>query len=222
MNPQHKRTILQKLGLTLWALATLILCFVVILLVNEMIRRGANPLQAFQAEPESFPEQVAASRAPAGSLGTRSIALYFVSPDGQWLTPDNRVIEYGRRTVENCRKALNSMSEGPKQEGLLSVIPAHMQLRALYLLPTGELIVDLSSEMLLSGRHQFSLEMESLLFYGIINTLTQPELQGENDVAVQSVSFLFDGVPARAELPFHFDLTRPLVQDKRWIQVAAS
>jgi len=221
MTPVEKTSVFRQLFLTLWAMVTLVLCFVVGLLINEMLKSGENPMSAFSPETEEMPAPVKSNSPEFNSLGTEEIALYFTSEDGHWLTPEKLVIEYKNRTVENCRKALDGLLKGPQSELLLPLLPEQTEVRALYLRQDGELTIDLSSEMLTAQNRPKSAEMEALMVYGIINTLTQPVLQAPDDLAVQTVRFLFDGASPQESLPAHLDLSAPLVQDKRWTQAGS-
>lgn len=60
--------------------------------------------------------------------------------------------------------------------------------------------------------------MEALMAFGIVNTMMQPQLQGEDGMTVKQVRFLFDGAVPQELFPAHIDLGDPLVQDKRWVQ----
>ncbi|HDP34720.1 MAG TPA: hypothetical protein ENN29_06365 [Candidatus Hydrogenedentes bacterium] len=215
MTPSSKYHIVRQLLLTLWAMATLVLCFVLVLLINEMLKKGENPLSALSPETEEWPENASAEDWKLGALGTREITLFFAGEDGHWLAPENMALEYGGRTVENCRNALQGILAGPKNEMLLPLLSAQTRIRALYL-RDNELTIDLSSEMIASPNHPKSAEMEALMVYGIVNTMTQQSLQGEDGFSVQTVRFLFDGSPPQETFPAHLDLSDPLAQDKRW------
>lgn len=198
-------------------MATLILLFVLAMLVNEMARSGQDPLHALRPEETPPNPSQSALRAP-GPLGTREIKLYFSAQDSRMLAAQPAVIEFSQRTVENCRKAILALISGPRLDHLATVLPDKTSLRALYLLENGELVVDFSSEMLLSVQRPQSTEMETLMLAGVINTLTQAELRGEDGEQVYTVRFLIDGVVPQDGFPAHVDVSAPLVQDRRWIQ----
>ncbi len=211
-------SVLSRFGLAIWAMTTLVLCFVVILLVNEMLKEGANPLAAFRPESETFPEEVQSDYRTPSSLGTREIVLHFATQDGRALAAETVVIEYNARTVENCRKAIEHLISGPRQSHLLPTLPQESGIRALYLLDNGELVLDLSSEMLLAQHRAKSAEMEALMAYSIANTISQPALQGEDEQRALSLRFLFDGATPQEAFPAHMDLSAPITPDRRWIQ----
>lgn len=221
MKPVDKTSVFRQLFLTLWATATLVLCFVVGLLINEMLKSGENPLAAFSPETETMPAPDDGQALEINSLGTKGIVLFFTSEDGHWLAQENLVIEYRGRTVENCRRALSGLLKGPQSKLLTPLLPEQTEVRALYLRPDGELTIDLSSEMLTSQNRPRSAEMEALMVYGILNTMTQPVLQAPDDIAVQTVRFLFDGASPQESFPAHLDLNAPLLPDKRWTQAGS-
>ena len=218
MKSDRKSFIIRKFGLILWAWATLILCFVLVLLVNQMIAEGRDPLAALQREPDRLPEQAEQMQSSGASLGTREIALYFTTDQGHVLATESTLIEYSPRTVDNCRRAMHSLIAGPKQEYLLPLMPEQTTIRGMYLRNNGELVLDLSTEMLLAHHRPRSTEMEALMVFGIVNTMMQQQLQGEDGLAVRQVRFLFDGAAPQEIFPAHIDLSEPLVQDRRWVQ----
>ncbi len=219
MTPSNKKSVVNHLLLTLWAMLTLVLVFVLGLLINEMLKGGANPLDAFKPEHDEWPEYTETGDWRFGPQGTRNVALYFASEDGHWLAPENTTIEYSGRTVENCRQTLRRLLAGPADAPLVPLLPEQTYIRALYLRDDGELVIDLSSEMLTLQQRPKSAEMEALMAYGIVNTMSQEALRGEDDLLVRSVRFLFDGAPPQETFPAHVDLSAPLVQDRRWVRM---
>lgn len=216
MRPEHKASILRKLFLALWAWITLLLCFVLVLLVNEMVMEGRNPLEVVR--PESNPTVPSENPKDVTSLGTKQITLFFTDESGHSLATESAIIEFSTRTVENCRKALLRLITGPKQERLMPIMPGQAQLRGLYLRANGELVIDLSTEMFPTLYYPRSTEMEALMAYGIVNTMMHPDLKGDDGMEVKQVRFLFDGGAPQEFFPVHIDLMDPLVQDKRWAQ----
>ncbi len=220
MKSAEKTSIFRQLFLTLWAMCTLVLCFVVGLLVNEMLKSGSDPLAAFTPETADNVSSEPLKPAPLlNSLGTKEINLFFTDADGHWLDTEPMVLEYQSHTVENCRKALARLVAGPQSEQLFPIIPVNAKIRALYLRPDGELTIDISSEMLTAQNRPRSAETESLMVYGIVNTLMQPELKAPDDVAVATIRFLFDGAAPKESFPAHLDLSTPLYQDMNWTRM---
>lgn len=221
MSVEQRRDILRKLLLAVWSMATLVLLFCVVLLVREMIRTGRDPLAALRPEPRPQPGQPA----PVGPLdttpGTRDLTLYFANADAHGLAPETRSLEHGDSTVENCRGALKALIAGPKKP-LTPILPANTQIRGLYLLEGGEMVVDFSRE-LISERGRFtSASTEALMVQGVVNTLTQEAVRGKAGPPVQRVRFLFEGSPPYETFPAHIDLSDPVAPDRDWIAAAAS
>ena len=221
MKPAEKKSIFRQLFLTLWAMVTLVLCFVVGLLINEMLKSGNDPLAALS--PDTDTPALPSKKEPpvANSLGTKEVALYFADESGEGLAAESLVIEYQSHTVENCRAALQGLISGPQSALLIPVVPEKTQMRALYLRADGELTVDISSEMVAAQTGPRSAEMEALMVYVIVNTLTQPILQAPDDTAVDTVRFLFDGAPPQESFPAHLDLSAPLKPDAYWTRTGA-
>lgn len=196
----------------LWALATIVLFFCVILLANELIKSGQDPVAALLPAPQVSTEPLVVER-PTLSLGERDVALYFASPDGRDLMPETRSIEMSDNTVENCRQALEALVSGPS-EGLTPILPANTRIRAIYLLESGELVVDLSRELISEFTRYRSAALESLLVYGVVNTVAQPALAGKNEPSIRSVRILLEGQAPQAAFPAHLDLSMPIEPDR--------
>ncbi len=197
--------------LAAWAMATLILVFCVALLAREMIRQGRSPFDISDvpevSEPVA-PEQV------ASSAKGREVLLYFASNDSRFLAAERRRIEASGFTVGNCRAVLEALAQG-SQGSLSPILPTTTKVRALYLLPSGELVVDLPREIVQT--HQRSASAEALMVFGVVNSLTQPAVKGELEPAVRSVRFLIEGAPPSETFESHLDLSKPIVPDPQWI-----
>lgn len=216
MNAKNRTAILKSLILSLWGLLTLVLLFSVFLLVNEMMKSGRNPLAGIRNIPEVTAQE--SMPRPAGDgLGTREITLYFASSDAWVLVPQRFNIEYTDSTIENCRAALNALIAGPR-DVLSPVLPPSLKVRALYLLKEGELVVDLSREIIVTHTRFKSASLEALMAFGIVNTLTQSALQVSPDPPIRQVRFLFEGAPPPDSFPGHIDLSDPIRPDMRWVE----
>jgi spore germination protein GerM len=217
-----RKRIFTRLGLAVWAMATLVLCFVIAILVNEMLRNGQSPLASFknavQTEDNAAPAKPQSSTGPAG---TKEIQLYFCAENGQGLAPEPATIEFAASTVENCRRAIAGLIGGPRQNGFSPILPANARLRGLYLLDSGDLVVDFASEVALAHARLKSAGMEAMLVCGIVSTVTQPALQGQDKAAVKRVRFLVEGAPPTDGFPSHLDLSQPITPDPGWIQAVA-
>ncbi len=216
MKASTRQDIFRKLGLAIWSMVTLVLLFCVILLVNEMLKGGRDPLALLRPEPKPQAASPAAQSQPETPAGTRDIVLYFAAADGRGLAAERRAIECGDSAVENCRQALKELIAGSKG-GLAPILPSNVQIRGVYLLENGELVVDFSRELISEHARFTSADIESLMAQGVVNTLVQAPLQGKADAPVQRVRFLFEGSPPYETFPAHIDLSEPIAPDPAWL-----
>ena len=213
---EARQDVLKKLFLSLWAMATLILFFCVVLLIREMLDSGQVPLQSLRRATTTETQEANAGQPGGTTFAPRETQLYFANEDGRGLSGERRDVPYGENTIENCRKALEALIEGP-HEAHAPIVPEKTKIRALYLLPGGELIVDLSRELRLGFAQYNSVSSEALMVYGIVHTLTQPSLRGEDLKEVHSIRFLFEGAMPDLDFPGHIDLQDPVGPDIRWV-----
>ncbi|MCC6143898.1 MAG: GerMN domain-containing protein [Candidatus Hydrogenedentes bacterium] len=220
MNPETQNEVIRKLFLSIWAMVTLILLFCVILLANEMIRQGQDPLGLLQGDaPAETPTGPAPPPTPT-TTGQREVQLYFGSEDGAALVSERRRLVLTEATAENCRIAIQELIAGPRDLHS-AILPASAKVRAIYLLDSGELVVDLSRELLAEHSKFKSAALEGLMFYGIVDTVVQKGLVGEDGKSVKQVRFLIEGLPPQEAFPAHLDLSQPLSPDRRWIAAQA-
>jgi spore germination protein GerM len=182
---------MKRSGLTLVAIAAVVVTLMVVTLVTVAIRRrpthGGTPVSA---------------PAPAGSqvFGKKIKArLYYVSMDGTRLTGVDREVSYSEGSVALAQQIVNAQL-APVPAGLVSAIPLGTTLRALYLTEKGDVFVDLSKEA--STAHPGGSLNELLTIYTIVNALTA------NLPAVKSVQLLVDGKQVDT-LAGHIDLRKP-------------
>ncbi len=217
MNTGTKKSILFRLALSLWALATLVLCVVVAAMAAEMIKTGRSPVTALTAPLETGDN--AGERASDTAPKTLKTAqLYFAAEDESGLAPEPASLEWGPRTVENCRRALTALVAGPRQPGLAAVFPEGTRVRGVYLLDGGELVVDFSNEISLGAMRQRSAAREALLTQAIATTLVQEALRGTDDQGLRSVRILIEGAPPLEQFPAHLDWSQPVLPDPGWVQ----
>ncbi|MCL4692011.1 MAG: GerMN domain-containing protein [Candidatus Hydrogenedentes bacterium] len=210
MAENREPTFSRKLFLAVWAMATLILLFTVILLTSELIRLGRNPLTL----PEVLPEPMKPVTESPSAKESREVVLYFASADARQLAGDSRRLPYVDHTVDNCRTALEALLDGPVTS-LQSVIPSTVEVRGMWLMDNGELIVDFTYPLQTDSRK--SVSEEALFVYSVVNTLTQSALQGSDKAVVQSVRFLIDGQPPTNLYPAHLNLAGPVYPDSDWL-----
>ena len=202
----------RKAGLAAWAMFTLILLFCVLLLANELMKSGKNPLDISEIEKAASVE----TQGPATSSKLQLTSIFVVSADGSKLVPEQRSIPFGEFSVDNCRAALDELKKPTQGGSTFSVLPQSAEYNALYLLPGGELVIDFASSLQVGVAK--SAGAECLMVYGVVNTLTQDSLNGARGEDVRSVRFLIDGAAPRDTFPAHLDLSRPIAPDAQWIQ----
>ncbi len=217
MSRVRGQSAVSKFFVSIWACVTLILLFCVVLLVRELMARELETAELAQRSEEL----AAASGGPVSrestDLGTRDVQVYFANADATALAPLDIKIQFTDSTVENCRAVLQQLIAGPP-ENLNPVLPDNTQIRGMYLLADGELVVDLSREIIAFHRQFKSASMEALMAYSIVNTLSQPALQSRADPEVRTVQILLEGSLAVDTFPAHMDWSAPLVPDARWVQ----
>jgi hypothetical protein len=215
MGQTPKPSFFRKAGLAAWAMFTLILLFCVLLLANELMKSGKNPLDLTNIEQAS----TVTTQGPASSSQLGRVGIFVISADGAMLVPDSRSVPLGDFTVDNCRAALDELIKPAQDGSMFSVLPQSATYNALYLMPGGELVIDFNSNGLQADVPK-SAGAEALMVYGVVNTLTQDALKGGKSEEVKSVRFLFDGAPPRESFPSHIDLSRPIAPDSHWIRKA--
>ena len=197
---------------TLWGLATLILVACLGLLLYGRMEQGDTPLEiSFSKSPT---RNVAAPLAADEPTTTREVPIYFADHQGMRLESELRRVAFGDDTVENCRRALRILIEGPRGE-LTPVVSPLTEIRGMYTLEGGELVIDFSRDM--ESTHVKTASAELLMVRAIVSTVLQPRLRGKGDGALRRVRFLFEGSPPQDMFPAHIDLTDPVVFRREWI-----
>jgi len=219
MNGPARRTeIMKRIFYAAWGLATVLLVFVVALLVFVLLRQEHAPV---------LPEQETSPAVPAApppedfsnQAETREIDLYFADNEGLRLAAEKAPIEFTEFTTENCRRAAEALIAGP-QGDLGAIISPDTRVRGVYLMPDGELVVDFTLDLAMQVKKTASASLESLMIYGIVNTLAQDALKGVREPAVEKVRLLMEG-STREAFPVHVDVTEPFEPDLRWAAQAA-
>lgn len=200
------KNILRTAALSLWGLLTLILLFTLAMVFYDQYQRGQNPL-AFAVDQSEIAVQQPLS-ADAIVTSATEVPIYFASPNSLFVRPENRKLSLSSSTVQNCREALKRIIEGPESSTLIPVVSNKTEVRAMYLLENGELIIDFSRS--LEAGHINSATAELLMIRSITQTLFQDSLRGERDLAVRSIRFLFEGAPYQHSFPAHIDLSDPV------------
>lgn len=141
---------------------------------------------------------------------SQTATLYFPSLNDRRLVPESRSVTWAETDADRVRQILLALIEGSHQ-GFGRVLPASVNIRAIFLAPEGTAYVDFSSEFpagLTPG-----IESESLAVYALTNSITT------NISSVKQVKLLIQGQEVET-LDGHADLTGAFVPDPTRIQTA--
>ncbi len=205
--PAAPKDVMRAAFYSLWGVLTLVLLFAVsFMFVRLSQTSGSN-------EPTARPSQGTLDLRDDASKADRPLVrLYFAHPAQIRLVAEDRALALTMETRENCRAAILALIEGPSA-GASPVLPAVTRLRAIYLLDSGELIVDFTRDIDAPALH--SAGAEWLLAQALVHTLTQPGLQAATDRPVTSVRVLYEGSPADKGFPAHISLAAAVRPDPR-------
>lgn len=209
-----QKDLVRTVIIALWGMVTLLLLFTVGFLLVEMTQRERNGTLLGSVQDGPFP-----ASEDFDGRNTRGIRLYFAHREKTALVSETRRIAFGDRTVDNCRTVLEALIEGPR-ELMGPVLPPLTTIRAIYLLGTGELVVDFSRD--LEAGQIKSATAELLMAQAVASSLCQESLRGKDGQAVLSVRFLFEGSPAQETFPVHIDLSGPVIPDPRLIDLGTA
>jgi germination protein M len=137
----------------------------------------------------------------AEPLQTRSITLYFLSENDNYLHAEKREIIDNPSVVHQATQAIEELLKG-SQNGLLSPIPIGTELREFFITKRGVAYVDFSSEI--REKHLSGTSAEMGTVFAVVNALTY------NFKTIKKVFILIDG-SEKETLAGHVDLSRPLV-----------
>lgn len=162
-------------------------------------RRGPRPfLRVTPAAPA--PVTPAPGVTAAAPVETIRITLYFPDQNGLLLHPEERDIPKPAGAAAFLRVLFAELQKGPTREGLIAAVPEKMQLRNAFLLPAGEVVLDLAVDASLA----FGSDEELTIVASLVDTTLQ------NVAETSRVRILVNGEPAET-LGGHVDLTRPLL-----------
>jgi hypothetical protein len=205
-----KPSMFRRVFFALWGMATLILFVTVSLLVVEMSQRGQDPL-AIVSETEPPPKPQLRTTDEAADYA--NIVLYFAAANGHNLTAERRSVRITTSTAENCKRALQELMTGPREE-LTAIVPPDTDVLAAFLLDDGELVINFTRDLRVKALSSAS--AEAMMIYGIVNTVCQPDLVGDDGKRVIAVRFLVEGEGQTDQFPAHFDLSEPIAPDPQW------
>ena len=144
----------------------------------------------------------AAAPAPSGTslpVETVRVTLFFADASAGKLHPEERDVPKPTGPGGYLRTLFDELARGPSRPGLVGVIPPRLQLRNGFLLPNGEIVLDLAVDAGLS----FGSAEELSIVASLVDTALQ------NVANTKRVRILVNGEPVES-LGGHVDLTRPL------------
>jgi spore germination protein GerM len=161
------------------------------------LRRPRPFLRVSPAPVEPAPAPGEGRETPAESV---RVTLYFPDREGEKLRIEERDIPRPARAAAFVRALFAELQRGPTRGELVAVIPSKLQLRNAFLLPEGEVVLDLAVDAGLS----FGSAEELAIVASLVDTMLQ------NLAETRAVRILVNGEPAET-LSGHVDLTRPLL-----------
>ena len=184
-----------------------------LLLVSLALAVGAllvwtrgGPALAGRRRPRLFlrvtpaPPPPAAATPGATPAETVRLTLFFPGKDDAKLRPEERDIPKPNGAGAALKAIFGELQRGPTRPELVTPLPAKIQLRNAFLLPEGEVVLDLAVDSGLS----FGSDEELTIVASMVDTILQ------NVADTKSVRILVNGEPAES-LGGHVDLTRPLL-----------
>ncbi len=161
-------------------------------------RRGPRPY--LRVTPAPAPLRTApAGTTPVPTVETIRVTLFFPDPEGQLLHPEERDIPKPSGGAAFVRALFDELQKGPRREGLIAALPDRIHLRNAFLLPDGQVVIDLAVDAGLA----FGSDEELAIVASLVDTTLQ------NVAETSRVRILVNGEPAET-LGGHVDLTRSL------------
>jgi len=184
--------------IAVWAGTLILLCALGLYLFRELLSGMSLPSGDLTEQPPQ----------PARRLQT--VSLYFGATGGHGLAREQRKIHVLDKTShEVLRLVLQELIQGPASV-LVRTIPRETTVNSLFLLDTGELVIDFGKEI--QAYHPGSAFCELMTVYSIVNTLTA----NFNEIA--SVRFMVEGSEIDTLIEHgHVDLAEPVLPDQTWI-----
>ncbi|MEO8215701.1 MAG: GerMN domain-containing protein [Acidobacteriota bacterium] len=144
---------------------------------------------------------IAEQKMAAQKLSSREITFYFETP-ALLLGHESRAIPLPGDDSAALAVVVRELLKGPQNPALARPFPPDAVLRAAYLLPEGNAIVDLGGPTLING-WQTGSNQEMISIYSIVQTLTA------NFTTVKRVHLLVNGQVSET-LAGHIDISHPL------------
>jgi germination protein M len=154
--------------------------------------------------PVAAPTPASEQAAPVTPVETVRVTLFFPGAEDGKLRPEERDLPRPAGAGAFLKTLFAELQKGPTQTGLVRVVPERIGLRTAFLLPEGEVVLDLAVDAGLS----FGSAEELAIIASLVDTVLQ------NVADTSRVRILVNGEPAET-LGGHVDLTRPLLYLRR-------
>lgn len=138
--------------------------------------------------------------APVTPAETVRLTLFFPGKEDAKLRPEERDIPKPNGAGAALKAIFNELQRGPARPELVTPLPEKIRLRNAFLLPEGQVVLDLAVDSGLS----FGSDEELTIVASLVDTVLQ------NVADTRSVRILVNGEPAES-LGGHVDLTHPLL-----------
>jgi spore germination protein GerM len=153
--------------------------------------------------------EVAANINAANKVTNRVAQLYYESA-GMQLTAESRNIALPQNPAAAIPVVLRELMKGPAAPTSLRLFPADTVVRGAYLLPGGNVIVDLGGPTLQKGWETGS-HTELMAIHSLVQTVTR------NFTDARRVRVLVNGSPAET-LAGHISLAKPFGPDTAYVE----
>ena len=140
---------------------------------------------------------------PGGQAATKTVTLFFLADDDDFLHKETREIAAGPTAAEEAERALAELIKG-SEKGFLSPLPPQTRVRQVFVARDGLATADFSRDIAEGFTYGSTSELAAV--YAVVNTLVY------NFKPVKRVILLVEGAE-RETLGGHVDLSRAFLPD---------
>ena len=192
---KRKKARVPRTTLVLGGLALALVALVVVFFVGNGGERVRDMLDLEPAKPAEEPGAAAA--------GARTVTLYFLDDEDDFLHEEKREIAAGPTEAEEAERALAELVKG-SEKGLVSPLPPQTKVRQVFIARDGLATVDFSRDV--AEKFAYGSSSELAAVYAVVDTLAR------NLPSVKKVVILIEGAE-RETLGGHVDLSRAFRPD---------